>query len=497
MAVAFEFLAANCTDSMGGTADNAAALLNSLGVTWENGILSLTTPNDYYMIGVSVCTTAEGETEGTATPLAILYSSIPEGIDESAIEAELAEVEPNTAYSVAWEVPEDAAIMIVNIDLMQMSGTTPTAIIKGIATQSVESGDTSEETTEKYIYPTGTLKIGVLGVTPIGFKGFQNSDDISHVQISVAKIHADGTVGGDGYWWRSKYFDKNLDTTVMLDDIVPMCQGESLTNFSVQYIMFSLDDEGNYKWARQYLVGGNTNVTTFSVTDETATDETEDESVTIVSDDVAYCLSPVLLKIGRNNVSVGKVVVHVGDYSPVYEFAPDRATLQIDIAEFLQVLWADADIFEVQQTSLIVRVYCYDTDGNEVAAESLELLVIYGKKPDPTLPDCQMRLQWVDKYGYLHDEYFRIVESSTEGSSVQKYTVNREEREDKDGEKSITLAYINANSKQREALKTLVFADHIRAYLGEEWKRVKVGNNYKTGKGRIMQNFEFTIKYTL
>lgn len=360
------------------------------------------------------------------------------------------------------------------------------------STEDGEGGETGEGE-PIYIHPTGVVPFKSLPVLQIGFANHQSQTTYTHIQMRCAEILDDGTVGGEGHVWESGFCDKDIDYTTTLDALRSMCEGKDITHFNVSYILLSLDESGNYNVIGSYIVGGDVNVVTFSVTDNV-----EGYKSGINLKDTAYCLDPVLLAVNRRDMpEIQHVTVEVQDYKADFEFYPDRNVLEIDIAEYLQVLFAHVDLFEHQQLTATVVVKLYNADWEHMETQGITVTAIYGKNPDPALPNCKIRVQWLDKYAVLHDEYFRIVDNQTEGASKMKYIGNREEREDKTGEKSITLAKVLANNTEREALKTIVFADHVRAYIGEAWKRVQIANTYKTGAGREKQNFEITIKYSL
>ena len=170
--------------------------------------------------------------------------------------------------------------------------------------------------------------------------------------------------------------------------------------------------------------------------------------------------------------------------------------MEIDLSEYLKTLFANVDLFEFQTLEQTAIVKMFDTLGNVLKVEGVQMFVVYGQNPESEIPD-NLRVQWLDKFGTLHDVTFKVFQNVAEGSSAQKYTANGEEREDKNGERSLSLAYVNANASQRIKLETIVFSDHVRAYMAGTWKRVKVANTYKNGAGRDKRNFEITIKYVL
>ena len=166
------------------------------------------------------------------------------------------------------------------------------------------------------------------------------------------------------------------------------------------------------------------------------------------------------------------------------------------MAEYLKALWFHVDVFQYQRLDSMVVIKMYDSDQKQILTQSVLVSCVFGKNPESVVPDS-LRVQWLDKFGTLHDVAFKVFDKVAEGSSSQKYIVNREEHEDKNGERSISLAYVGANASQRADLETIVFSDHVRALFGNVWKRVKVANTYKNGAGRITKNFEITIKYAI
>lgn len=345
-----------------------------------------------------------------------------------------------------------------------------------------------------FTYPTGTIDLAALPVTMVGFSGQQEAVDYSHIRIYIAEILSDDEVGGKGHVWESPFYPKDVDYLTTIENIVSICEGQELTKFNVSFHFVQENADGGFDFVRAHVVGGATTETTFNVLGKAL----PLIHVDLVSDTDAYCLGPVILTVNRHeNREVQNVRVEIGSYIADFEFLEGRNLLEIDIAEYLKVLFANVDIFEYQQVQTTLLVRLYDADWNWLQVLGTPINVVYGKNPDPALPNCKIRVQWVDKCGVLHDEYFKIADNQTEGASAQKYVVNREEREDKTGEKSINLAYVMAGREQLEDFKTIVFADHVRAYIGDAWKRVKVANTYKTGAGREKKNFEITIKYAL
>ena len=465
-----KFYSENCstTDSEM-TAESVAGVFNTMGFVYDSeaGTLTCTPPqNEYYaLLGYAIVSTAYGSTDER---ILLLYNMSMTG---EPVTVTLSDYQKTNLKGFKFEGRRsggsrgnDYATAYLNADIV---------------------GD--------FIYPVGEISISDLPVTPIGFKGLQAGTDYSHVQIVVAEILDDGTVGGEKHVWQSDFFSKAADYTIMLDELVPICEGQALTQFNVSYYFLMKNDAGEYEFVRANVVGGATNVPTFVV----AAEEIPQIKVDFDIEGKVYCLSPVMLTVNRQSYrEIEKVQVKVAGYSGVFEFYQGRNVLQIDLSEYFKTLWANVDIFEHQQMTPSLSVHCLDAGNKQLISASFDLIVIFGKKPDGELGD-KLRVQWVDRYGYLHDEYFMIVDSVSAGEISQKYTSKREEREDKSGEKSINLAYVWANNQQREALKTIVFSDNVRAYIGERWKRVKVANSYKTGKGREKQNFEFTIKYAL
>jgi len=346
-----------------------------------------------------------------------------------------------------------------------------------------------------FIYPSGEIDAKALPITFVGFKNHQTAESYTHIRFMVAEIQDDGTIGGEGHVWHSEPYDKNIDFTHTLSELAGICEGKRLANFNVLFELVAYNSEtGEYEFVDSFIVGDATNVTTFSV----RSDVSEEVVSFATLDGVLCCLDPCILTVNRyENREIQFVRVEVSNYIADFEFYQDRNLLEIDIAEYLQTLFALVDLFEFQQMQTTVVVKLYNADWEHLETQGLPVTVIYGKKPDAAITGREIRVQWLDKYAVLHDEYFKIADNTTEGASKQKYVVNRKEREDKTGEKSITLAKVLANNAEREALKTIVFADHVRAYIGDTWKRVKIANTYKTGAGREKKNFEITIKYSL
>lgn len=341
------------------------------------------------------------------------------------------------------------------------------------------------------IYPTGVIAFNALPVTVVGFKDEYTGVDFTHIQIIVAEILGDGAVGGEGRVWESPFYSKNVDTVVTLENIIDFCEGRELTNFNVSFHFVAENETGGYDFVRAHIVGGATTETTFSV------QSVEAPLVSLGVDGVCYCLDPVLLTVNRHeNRDIKFVRVEVGNYIADFEFNADRNLLGIDIAEYLQTLFALVDLFEFQQMQATVAVKLYDSAWNHLQTQGRTVTAVYGMKPESEIPD-NLRVQWLDKFGALHDVTFKVFQNVAEGESKQKYVSKGIEHEEKSGERSLSLAYVNANASQRIALETIVFADHVRAYMGGTWKCVKVANTYKNGTGREKRNFEITIKYAI
>lgn len=356
-----------------------------------------------------------------------------------------------------------------------------------------EVGDGGEKPKDEinFIYPIGIIDRTALPVANVGFQGLQNQTGYSHVRIIVAEIHEDGTVGGSGHVWQSPFYPKDIDYTTTLDSLIPMCEGKELTHFNVTFYFLQENETGEFDFVSGYIVGGATTETTFSVKDVVV------PLVSIGIDEKAYCLSPVIMTINRReSPKIEAVSVEIGDVSAKHEFWPDKNLLEIDLAVYLQNLFANVDLFEFQTLETTVVVKFYDGEMSLLLTHSLRLECVYGKKPEAEIPE-HLRVQWLDKFGNLHDVTFKVFQNVAEGASAQKYVVHREEHEDKNGERSISLAYVGANASQRIVLETIVFSDHVRALFGNVWKRVKVANSYKNGAGRITKNFEITIKYSI
>ena len=347
-------------------------------------------------------------------------------------------------------------------------------------------------TSVNFIYPVGTIGIDELPVALVGFRGLQSAEGYSHVRIVVAEILDNGSVGGEGHVWQSPFYQKDIDYTATLENLIPMCEGQEFTRFNVSFV-FVQESETGYDYVDAYIVGGDTLTTTFTVQDV----EVPLISVDFDAENKVYCLDPVLLTVNRRTTPGMQFVrVEIGNYIADFEFFADRNILEIDIAEYLETLFARVDLFEFQTLETTAVIKFYDADKSLVSTHSVHMECIYGKRPEAEIP-TNLRLQWLDKFGHLHDVIFKVFDNLVEGESAQKYVVNREEREDKTGERSISLAYVGANGSQRIALETIVFSDHVRAYFDGNWKRVKVANTYKNGTGRVTKNFEITIKYAI
>lgn len=464
----------NCTASgMGKTAEEAAEVLNSFGLEYdsESGDLSLTAISEpgFYSATVLVVYDSYGTELTTSSILTIVT------FDDSRKSVTLNET--NKSRVLGFKI--DTRISALH------SGLDEDVKYTGKAYLAVES-------VGNFIYPTGEIDFKSLPITQIGFSGQQAAFDYSHVQIIVAELLEDGTITGE--FWQSQYYDKDIDFTTSLENIIGICEGKQLTRFNVAYNLSQQQEDGSFLFVRSFIANGATNVTTFSVRSDVS-----EEVVSLATlDGLCYCLSSCVLTVNRKEKpEIEFVRVEVSNYIADFEFYQDRNLLEIDLAEYLQTLFSLVDLFEFQQMQTTVVVKFYNSDQEHIETQGLPVTVVYGKKPDPLISGCEIRVQWLDKYAVLHDEYFRIVDNQTEGASKQKYVVNREEREDKTGEKSITLAKVLANNAEREALKTIVFADHVRAYISNSWKRVKIANSYKTGTGREKKNFEITIKYSL
>lgn len=487
------------------TPEKAAADLSAMNWSYVDGVVKFTLPANLLRLTLIAYTFAEGDAEATGRTLAYLYTDDLYALDEATEAAmitqgvDVQKLSGGVDYSRVLTDEERMNLVAIYpqftlSDADNGQGGILSLMGSGqLETETETDPETPDKKEPEYIYPTGTISIKDLAVSNIGFKNHQDADTYDYIQMMVAEIQEDGTVGGEGHVWQSSNFEKDFDYLTMLDAIRGMCEGKEITHFNVTYILLKSSEveKSGYEWVGEYIVGGVTNAVTFSVTDEV-------KESPINLEDTAYCLDPVLLTINRRDMpEIQNVTVEVQDYKADFEFYPDRNTLEIDIAEYLQVLFANVDLFEHQQLTATIFVKLYNSDREHIETQGVTISAIYGKNPDPALPNCKIRVQWLDKYAVLHDEYFRIVDNTTEGASKQKFISNREEREDKTGEKSITLAKILANNSEREALKTIVFADHIRAYIGDSWKRVRTANTYKTGAGREKKNFEITIKYSL
>ena len=379
--------------------------------------------------------------------------------------------------------------------IIKLAGFRLSMVYKGVSYADKGTAFVNDENGGSFVYPAGEIDAKALPITVVGFKNHQSAESYTHIRFMVAEILEDGTVGGEGHVWHSEPYDKNIDFTHTLSELAGICEGKQLANFNVLFELVAYDSEtGEYEFVESFIVGDATNVTTFSV----RSDVSEEVVSFTTLDGVLCCLDPCILTVNRyENREIQNVTIEIGAYKADFEFYQDRNLLEIDIAEYLQTLFAMVDLFEFQQMQTTVVVKLYNSEWEHIETQGLPVTVVYGKKPDAAITGREIRVQWLDKYGLLHDENFKIADNQTEGASEQKYVVKGEERENKTGEKSITLAKVLANNAEREALKTIVFADNIRAYIGDTWKRVKVANTYKTGTGREKKNFEFTIKYAL
>ena len=390
---------------------------------------------------------------------------------------------------------QEHTFTLTDDQIIKLAGFRLSMVYKGVSYADKGTAFVNDENGGSFIYPTGEIDAKALPITVVGFKNHQNAEAYTHIRFMVAEILEDGIVGGEGHVWHSEPFDKNIDFTHTLSELAGICEGKQLANFNVLFELVSYNpDTAGYDFVESFIVGDATNVTTFSV----RSDVSEEVVSFATLDGVLCCLDPSILTVNRReNREIQFVRVEVSNYIADFEFYQDRNLLEIDIAEYLQTLFALVDLFEFQQMQTTVVVKLYNSNKEHIETQGLPVTVVYGKKPDPLISGREIRVAWVDKYGSLHDEYFRIVDNTTEGASKQKYVVNREEREEKTGEKSITLAKVLVSNAEREDLKTIVFADHVRAYIGDTWKRVRIANTYKTGAGREKKNFEITIKYSL
>lgn len=454
------FLADNCeSQDPNKTPEIVAERLNKLGAEWNAATRTLTidlTYESFYFVKIIAI-----YKDGSSEQLDIVYDL--------------------TIYN--FELSEDKANNLSGFEMDFRKSGVPSYHDVGV-------GYVDTVVTGQYIYPTGVIDSKELPVTQIGFAGHQNAAEYTHIRMMVAEIY-DGGVGGAGHVWVTPYYDKNIDYTTLLHDIAPLCEGKKLANFNVLYQFAAYNPETkDYDYVDSYIVGDATNVTTFSV----STDVAEEIISVLAIDGNVYCLSPAILQINRQEYrEIQSVQIEVGDYTASYEFFADRNILEIDIAEYLKAMWANIDVFEFQQMQTTVVVKLFDAVGALLETQGVTVTSIYGKQPEPEIPE-HLRLQWLDKFGALHDVTFKVFQNVAEGSIAQKYIVNREEHEDKNGERSISLAYVGANASQRADLETIVFSDHVRALFGNVWKRVKVANTYKNGAGRITKNFEITIK---
>lgn len=453
------FLEENCYHSgFDLTNSEMAARLNALALEYNDtaGILSVTFPDNFKRAHVSV-----GDVDGTEEYLVPI-------LEDS--EIQLNETQMSMVHYFF--------VRAVNQDGTYLEGRAY------LSTTSIEG---------TFIYPTGRIDFGALPVTMVGFAGHQMATDYTHIQMMLSVVHDDGTPGGSGFVWMSDKFDKDIDIRVPLDVIAGMCEGKQLANINVLYNFFAPDETGNLIFVKYLAIGDATNAVTFTVVSDVV-----EEVLSVVSlGGKVYCLDPVIMQINRHrNRDIQNVRVEISNYIADFEFYPDRNLLEIDIAEYLQTLWANVDVFSYQKTDATVIVKIYDADWNHLETHSLNVVVVYGQNPESEIPD-NLRVQWLDKFGALHDVTFKVFQNVAEGESKRKYVSKGIEHEEKSGERSLSLAYVNANASQRIALETIVFADHVRAYMSGTWKRVKVANTYKNGTGREKRNFEITIKYAI
>ena len=458
------FYPANCTTTdPASTPELVAAEVNGMGLTYDKdtGILRYKPTRSYYPVLYirPICSDAEYQ------PLVVsLISYTPDGATK---EAQLSEEQRLTVFAFRVEIMDSAGYEFK-------------------ATANLEA-----QVIGDFVYPAGVIGISELPATMVGFTGQKDGYDFSHVQIIVAEILNDTQVGGEGHVWQSPFYSKDVDTVVSLENIIGFCEGKELTAFNVSFHFVAKNETGGFDFVRAHIVGDATTETTFSV------QSVEAPLISLGVDGVCYCLDPVLLTVNRHeNRDIQFVRVEVGNYIADFEFNADRNLLEIDIAEYLQTLFALVDLFEFQQLQATIVVKLYDSVWNHLQTQGRTITAIYGMKPESEIPD-NLRVQWLDKFGALHDVTFKVFQNVAEGDSKQKYVSKGIEHEEKNGERSLSLAYVNANASQRIALETIVFADHVRAYMGGVWKRVKVANTYKNGTGREKRNFEITIKYAI
>ena len=460
------FYPSNCnTTDPTSSPELVAAEVNGMGLTYDKdtGILRYKPTRSYYPVLYirPICSDAEYQ------PLVVsLISYTPDGATK---EAQLSEEQRLTVFAFRVEIMDSAGYEFK-------------------ATANLEA-----QVIGDFVYPTGVIGISELPATMVGFTGQKDGYDFSHVQIIVAEIKNDGTVGGAGHVWESPFYPKDVDYSITLENIIGFCEGQDITAFNVSFHMVQENADGGFDFVRAHIVGDATTETTFTVKAEGL----PVISVDVTTDSKAYCLDPVILKINRQESrDIQYVRVEIGTYIADFEFNADRNLLEIDIAEYLHTLFALVDLFEFQQMQATVVVKLYDSAWNHLQTQGRTITAIYGMKPESEIPD-KLRVQWLDKFGMLHDVMFKVFQNVAEGESKQKYVSKGIEHEEKTGERSLSLAYVNANASQRIALETIVFADHVRAYMGGIWKRVKVANTYKNGTGREKRNFEFTIKYAI
>ena len=456
------FYPSNCTTTNPeSTPEAVSAEANEMGFVYdaETGLLSYRPPLEYYM-NIIIKIVLDGENEIIAQHV----SFWPEG---KTFEKQLTEEQRLAATGFEIQIGDKTGYWSY-----------ATAFVKAQVI-----GD--------FVYPTGAIDIKNIPVSLVGFSGQKEGYDFSHVQIIVAEILGDGAVGGAGHVWESPFYSKDVDTVVSLENIIGFCEGQDMTAFNVSFHMVAENETGGFDFVRAHIVGGATTETTFSV------QSVEAPLVSLGVDGVCSCLDPVLLTVNRHeNRDIQFVRVEVGNYIADFEFNADRNLLEIDIAEYLQTLFALVDLFEFQQMQATVVVKLYNSAWKHLQTQGRTITAVYGMKPESEIPD-NLRVQWLDKFGALHDVMFKVFQNVAEGDSKQKYVSKGIEHEEKNGERSLSLAYVNANASQRIALETIVFADHVRAYFNGNWKRVKVANTYKNGTGREKRNFEITIKYAI
>lgn len=528
----FNFSASDCTGL--GLWTNAAEIMNALNIMHEANAFKLLVPSDFSMIALSVTWTLKDSTgeemPGWSEDLLWIYSATGEANSDYTHSVQSVGGEEIT---IPWNIPEGTSYLFVSITMLSADYSSHASGHSSIDitnagddnTGTGDGGNTEDNTGEddnngddnngdnnndgentgdgengnqgeepgitNFIYPVGTIESESLPVSLVGYQGLQDKTGFSHVQIIVAEIQEDGTVGGVGHVWQSPFYSKEIDMLATLESLIPICNGKELTNFNVSYHFSQEKEDGEFYFVDAYIVGDETTVTTFSVQD------VELPLVSVSNEGKVYCLDPVILTVNRHdNPNIQYVTIDVNGLRSWSEFYPDRKILRIDISEYLQTLWAMVDVFEFQQMETTIVVKLYNSEWEHLETKGITVSSIYGKNPEPETPDF-LRVQWLDKFGTLHDVTFKVFDKVAEGVSKQKFVSNGVEHEEKDGERSISLAYVGANASQRIILETIVFSDHVRAYFNGTWKRVKVANTYKSGTGRINKNFEITIKYAL